>query len=103
MNIIKLCTPAYVYLVISMILLLFMGIQNVGNNTRYSSGLFSCTVSNTILIFAIKFLYIITWTIILNMICTHANPIFSWILVLFPIMLMFTLIALFLLAGERVT
>ena len=102
MELIKICTPAYVYLVISLILLGFMGFQNVGNNTRYSSGTYSCTVSSTMFVFAIKLLYIITWTIILNMICKYASPIISWALVVFPLLLMFLMIAIFLLAGERV-
>jgi hypothetical protein len=98
----KLCTPAYVYLVISSIVLILMTLQNVGDNTLYCAGNYSCSVSNKVLLFIINILYIVFWTWILNLICDSGASIVSWILVLLPIVLMFLIIAYFLLTGKNV-
>ena len=65
----KLCTPAYVYLVISVIFIIIAAIQNYGNINVYCLGSYSCDVSSTFLIFIIKLLYVLFWTWILNLIC----------------------------------
>jgi len=95
----NLCTPAYVYLVISIIILVTMAFQNMGSNTEYCAGNYSCTVSNTAIVFLIKLLFVIFWTWVLHLICKAGAPIISWLLVLFPIVLMFLFIILFLFSG----
>lgn len=90
----NLCTPAYVYLVISAITLIVIGIQNIGNNGVYCIGQFSCPVSST-LVFAIKVIFILFWTWILNIICKGGGTIISWLLVLFPYILALVLILYF--------
>lgn len=97
----NLCSPAYFYLVISVIVLVAMGIQNVGSNTTYCAGSYTCSVSNTALIFLIKLLYVVFWTWVLNLICNAGAPVVSWILVLLPIVLMFFMIILFFLSGSQ--
>lgn len=92
----KLCTPAYVYLVISSIALIIMIIQNFGNTNIYCIGSYTCDVSSTAIIFIIKALYILLWTWILNLICKYGSPSISWFLVLLPFILFFVLIAFFL-------
>uniref|UniRef100_A0A6C0JHI1 Transmembrane protein n=1 Tax=viral metagenome TaxID=1070528 RepID=A0A6C0JHI1_9ZZZZ len=89
----NLCTPAYTYLVISIILLLVMIYQNYSFSNTYCLGSYSCTVSSTMMIFIIKILYVLFWTWILNLICRAGAPSFAWFLVLFPIILLFVLIA----------
>ena len=91
----NLCTPAYVYLVISMIALVVMIIQNFGYFNKYCVGTYTCDVSSTFLVFVIKFLYILFWTWILNLICKSGSPEISWFLVLLPFILFFIFIALF--------
>lgn len=88
----KLCTPAYVYLVISAIILVVSIFQNYGNVNTYCIGSFSCSVSSTFLIFVAKILYILFWTWILNLICRAGAPWLSWILVLLPFIIFFILI-----------
>lgn len=88
-----LCTPAYVYLVISGIALAVMFLQNLGNVNLYCLGSYSCEVSNTSMLFVIKLLYILFWTWLLNVICRGGATAFAWALVLFPIILMFLMIA----------
>jgi hypothetical protein len=90
----NLCTPSYVYLVISIIILIVMIIQNYGFSDTYCLGSYSCNVSSTMMIFIIKILYILFWTWILNLICRAGAPSFAWFLVLLPIVLMFALIAI---------
>jgi len=91
----NLCTPSYVYLVISMIALVVMIVQNFGNIDKYCVGSYTCDVSSTFLIFAIKTLYILFWTWILNLICRAGAPSVAWFLVLLPFILFFVLVALF--------
>jgi len=90
----NLCTPAYVYLVISMIAFFIMAIQNMTNTNVYCLGSYSCNVSNLYLIFIMKFLYILFWTWILNLICGAGAPMFAWFLVLLPILIFFLLISM---------
>jgi len=89
----NLCTPSYVYLVISMIALFIMLFQNIGNVNLYCLGSYSCSVGSTTLIFVIKILYILFWTWILNLICRAGATNIAWFLVLFPFILMFVLLA----------
>ena len=90
----NLCTPAYVYLVISSIALVVMLLQNVGNSNIYCLGTYSCEVSNTAMIFAIKLIYVLFWTWLLNIICRGGATAFAWALVLLPFILLFLLLAL---------
>jgi len=98
----NLCTPAYVYLVISMISIFIIMIQNSGNSSTYCMGNYSCEVSSLFLIFLFKFIYVIFWTWILNLICKAGAPGISWFLLLLPFILMFILIALFLISSDNV-
>ena len=93
----NLCTPSYVYLVISMISIFIMFFQNIGNFDKYCVGNFTCTVTNTTLIFVIKILYVLFWTWILNLICRAGAPGIAWFLVLLPFVVLFIMIALFML------
>jgi hypothetical protein len=90
----NLCTPSYVYLVISMIALGFMGFQNFGNANMYCLGTYSCGVYSTIMVFLIKFVYILFWTWILNLMCRAGAGSLAWFFVLFPFILMFILIGM---------
>ena len=90
----NLCTPAYVYLVISSIALVVMFMQNIGNTKIYCLGSYTCDVSNTSMIFVIKLIYILFWTWLLNVICRGGATAFSWLLVLLPFIMLFLVIAM---------
>ena len=90
----NLCTPAYIYLVISMLLLVVMYIQNRNNIDVYCLGAYECDVTNVTAIFLVKFVYILFWTWILNLICSSGFTSISWLLLLLPIILSFLLVAL---------
>jgi hypothetical protein len=90
----NLCTPSYIYLVISTIALIIMLFQNFGNTNLYCLGSYTCNVSSTTLIFLIKILYVLFWTWILNLICRAGYSPISWFLVLLPFILMFVIVSL---------
>ena len=94
----KLCTPAYVYLVISVIAIVALMFQNSGNVDVYCIGNYECPVPNTALIFFVKFLYVAFWTFVLDSICKAGHKQFSWFLVLFPFVLFFVLLGLLIVA-----
>jgi len=89
-----LCTPSQVYFVLSIISLVVILLQNLGNTNSYHLGSFSCRVPNTALVFIIKLVYILFWTWILNLICKDGHTMISWVLVLFPLVLLFAMIGL---------
>lgn len=89
----NLCTPAYIYLLISMASIIVMAYQNVGNVNTYCIGNYSCLVTNTALVFIAKVLYIVFWTWILNLLCNNGGSGIAWFLVLIPFLLLFIFIA----------
>ena len=89
-----LCTPATVYFVISIICMTLILFQNLGNTNSYNVGNFSCRVPNTMVVFIFKFIYIVFWTYILNLICKDGHEGISWLLVLLPWILLFVIIGL---------
>ena len=96
-NLKDLCTPAFIYFFISIISLVILLVQNLGNQHSYHVGNFSCRVPNTMLIFFIKLIYILFWTWILNLICKDGHAGISWLLILFPFILLFVIIGLIML------
>lgn len=93
----QLCMPAAVYFVISMIGLILCIFQNLGHTNSFHFGNFSCRVPNTFLVLLVKFIYIIFWTYILNLICRDGHKGISWLLVLLPWLLLFVIIGLLML------
>lgn len=93
-NIKELCTPAAIYFVISMIALVMVLFQNLGNQNSYTMGSFSCRVPSTILVFMVKLIYILFWTWILNLMCKDGHTGVSWLLVLLPFILLFVMMGL---------
>lgn len=88
----NLCTPSYVYLVISSIAMLVMIYQNMGNMNTYCLGSYSCNVTSTTLIFVIKAAYILFWTWVLNLMCKSNATSIAWFVLLLPVIVMFILI-----------
>jgi hypothetical protein len=89
-----LCTPSLVYFVVSIFALVMILLQNLGNTQHYTVGSFSCRVPNTTIIFIFKFIYVLFWTYILNLICRDGHSTLSWLLVLFPFILLFLIIGI---------
>ena len=88
----ELCNPALFYFVISIIGLLMVVFQNMGNNRELIIGPSLLNVENSPVVFIVKIIYILFWTWILNLICKDGHPGISWLLVLMPFILIFLLI-----------
>ena len=88
----ELCRPALIYFIISIVALVMLLLQNLGDNNSYHVGSFSCSVPNTAAIFIIKLIYILFWTYVLNLICKDGHSGLSWLLLLFPFLLLFVII-----------
>ena len=95
----KLCTPAYLYLVLSVVGMVGMMIQNAGNTDKYCVGEFECPVPSTAAVFVGKALYIVFWTFVLNAICKAGFKKVSWFIVLIPFVLMAIMIGMLILSG----
>jgi hypothetical protein len=89
-----LCTPAMLYFVISMIALIVVLFQNLGNTNSYHVGSFSCRVPNTAAVFIVKLIYVLFWTYVLNLICKDGHVGLSWLLVLLPWILLFVIMGI---------
>ena len=96
----KLCTPAYIYLTISVIAVVMMMVQNAGNQKKYCVGDYECQVYNTAAIFIGHGIYIVIWTIILDSLCKSGFKQLSWLLVLLPFILFFIFIGLFMISSN---
>ena len=90
----EVCTPAMIYFVISIIGLIVILFQNLGNNNSYHVGSFSCRVPNTTVVFIVKLIYIFFWTYVLNLICKDGHTSLSWLLILLPWILLFVIIGM---------
>jgi hypothetical protein len=91
-NINQLCTPSYVYFIISILGIALSVIQNFGNSEMYSLGNFSCRVPSTIAVFLLQLVYVLFWTWVLNLMCKDGHINIAWFLVLLPFILMFIII-----------
>ncbi len=83
----ELCKPALFYFIMSIVGLLIVAFQNIGNNHELMVGSNMLKVENSPVIFIVKLLYILFWTWILNLICKDGHSGISWLLVLMPFIL----------------
>ena len=91
----KLCTPAFVYLLVSSISLILVMFQNANNTDTLCVGNFMCDVDNTPALFILNFSYIIFWTFILDSVCKAGHKQISWLLVLLPYLMSIVLLGMF--------
>ena len=94
-NIGRMCAPAMVYFVLSMVVIFILLMQNLGNKNKYRVGNMSCSVTNTTLLFVIKIIYVFFWTYVLNLICKDGYPELSWLLVFLPFVWFFMIFFFF--------
>ena len=83
----ELCSPALFYFVISIVGLLIVAFQNMGNNHELMLGSTMLNVQNNPVIFIVKLVYILFWTWILNLICKDGHSGISWVLLFLPFIL----------------
>ena len=97
----QLCTPAYVYFIISVLGIAISALQNMGNRNRYDLGMFSCRVPSCIAVFILKVLYILFWTWILNLMCKDGHKEIAWFLVLLPFIMLFVIMGMVMMYQKR--
>ena len=90
----QLCTPSYVYFIISALAIVISAIQNMGNSKKYTLGMFSCRVPSCIAVFIMKVVYILFWTWVLNLICKDGHTEIAWFLVLLPFIMLFIIMGM---------
>jgi hypothetical protein len=95
----NLCAPASFYFIVSMIFLIIMVIQNLGSGNIFHLGNMTTTVTSTTILLILKFIYILFWTWIIQLICKDGHKGIAWFLVLVPFILVFLI--LFLLFTQR--
>ena len=99
----ELCTPAFIYFTLSMFTLIVIVVQNIMKNGEFCVGHLSCPSSNVmkLMVLSVEILYIVFWTWILTLICKSGYKSIAWAIVLFPFVLMFLLLGLFILRGNQ--
>ena len=88
----SLCTPAFIFFILSVLSLFIMLFDNLENTHHYCFGNVSCNVANTSTIFIVEILFIIFWTWFLNAICSRGYVNVAWFILLFPYILLFALL-----------
>jgi hypothetical protein len=94
----KLCQPAKFYFILATIGYILMLLQNINSKNRFHLGIYSRPYTQPFVILVFNALYILLWTWLLNVICSF-NKNISWIIVLFPYVLLFIGMGVFLLDG----
>ena len=90
----SLCTPAYLYFLLSIAMLIFAGIfMNTEMMKSYCNG--KCGPIQVILFFLIKLIFIIFWTWVLNVLCRGGAGWLSWFMVLFPFIMILAVVLTF--------
>ena len=97
-NVDSLCQPAFLYFLISVVSMVAMMIQNLtkGKNVL-CLGDYECKTSTAPIVFMVECIYILLWTKVIDILCKRGLNNVAWFLVLFPFILMFILIGLFML------
>ena len=90
----QLCSPSYVYFIISVLSIAIAAFQNMGNRNKYTLGMFSCRVPSCLAVFAAKIVYILFWTWVLNLMCKDGHSGLAWFLVLLPFIMLFVILGL---------
>lgn len=88
----SLCTPAFIFFILSVLSLFIMLFDNLENTHHYCFGNVSCNVANTSTIFIVEILFIVFWTWFLNAICSRGYVNVAWFILLFPYILLFALL-----------
>ena len=98
----SLCSPAQLYLGISVLAVLSQCYQNIGNPNVFACGLMKAgTPINNVFYIVFEVLYVLGWTYLLNVLCKKGYKQLSWLLVLLPLIAMFVIIGLVILGLQH--
>ena len=79
-----LCTPAYLYFVVSAAAIIISAFHNRANRRTYALGKMRWPVPHTAGVFLVKVAQVLFWTWMLNLMCKAGYPSIAWALVLLP-------------------
>ena len=85
----KLCTPSFIYFLVSVLSFVLIMLQNLGNTNTYCIGSYSCDVVSTFFALVIQAGYILFWTWILDLMCKAGSSEIAWFVLLLPVILFF--------------
>lgn len=91
-NLLKMCTPATIYFVVSVVVMVLVGVQNLNQNDSLCIGDYSCYVGSNTLVFIVNGIYILFWSFVLDLFCKNGYKTLSWIILLLPFLLVFLLL-----------
>jgi len=99
----SLCTPAQLYLGLSILSVVTLIIQNCQDPYTLCIGSFSTpSPIHNITYFIIQGLYVLFWTWIINKLCKKGWNKLAWLIVLFPMVAMFVLLGMLFLVLHKV-
>ena len=99
----KLCLQAKVYLGISFLSILALFVQNMDcGKHHYKCGSLGVDLNyDKWVIFAMKIVYVLVWTYLIDLLCKHNHSKFAWLFALMPLLGMFVLILLVIFEGSK--
>lgn len=91
----KYCTPARIYLGISVIAITSIVIQNLlnKNNNELCIGMHKCSMEHKSLVLVFKILYMFFWAWLLNNLCKKGLKKLAWAILLIPFLLIAIIMA----------
>jgi hypothetical protein len=90
----KLCTPSFIYFLVSVLSFVLIMLQNLGNTNTYCIGSYSCDVVSTFFALVIQAGYILFWTWIIDLMCKAGYSEIAWFVLLLPVILFFIIFGL---------
>lgn len=93
-NIMKLCAPAAIHFITSIIGLLTLLVVSKDVKNVICVNNAKCNVGNKPAFFTVEGLLILFWTFILDLLCKSGYRLLSWLLILMPFILFFIVITL---------
>jgi hypothetical protein len=96
------CTPARLYLAISIVSVIIVVIQNLlnPNSNELCIGSQKCPMSNKALMLALKIAYVIFWTWFLNFLCKKGLKTLSWFIFLIPFLFAAVVVGMFMVSAN---
>lgn len=88
------CTPAKVYLAISLVTIIVIVIQNLlnPNDNELCIGAHKCTMSHKFVVLVFKIIYMLFWVWLLNFFCRKGLTKLAWFILVIPFLLIAVLL-----------
>ena len=88
------CTPAKVYLGISLVAVIIVIIQNLlnSNDNELCIGVHKCTMSHKVVVLIFKIIYMLFWAWLLNFLCKKGLTKLAWFILVIPFLLIAVLL-----------